>query len=240
MGFFFAVFYQPIFNLLVFLYNTVALRDMGLAIIGLTLIVRLILYPLSKQSIKSQKSLQSIQPEIEAIKEKYQDDKEKMGPELMALYKEKKINPFGSCLPLLVQLPFFIAIYQVFFNELKTGAVFNPSGLYPFIQNPETLNTIAFGFFDLTQKSLVLAILAGAAQFWQSKMMMTKSSGTAGAITNQMMYMMPIITIVIGATFPAGLTFYWLLTTLFSIAQQYLVVGFKKKKPAIEVIDRKN
>lgn len=240
MGFFFTVFYQPIFNLLVFLYNTIAFRDMGLAIIGLTLVVRLILYPLSKQSIKSQKALQGIQPEIEAIKEKYKNDQEKMGPELMALYKERKINPFGSCLPLLVQLPFFIAIYRVFFNELKAGAVFDPTALYPFVHNPETLNVLAFGFFDLTQKSLILAILAGAAQFWQSKMMMTKSSGTAGAITNQMMYMMPIITIVIGATFPAGLTFYWLLTTLFSVAQQYLVVGFKKKKPAIEVIDRKN
>lgn len=239
MGFFFTVFYQPIFNLLVFLYNTIAWQDLGLAIIILTLIVRLILYPLSKQSIKSQKALQSIQPEIEAIKEKYKDDKEKMGPELMALYKDKKINPFGSCLPLLVQLPFFIAIYQVFFNELKTGAVFDASGLYPFVANPENLNIIAFGFFDLTQKSLWLAVLAGAAQFWQGKMMMTKASGTAGAISNQMMYMMPIITILIGASFPAGLTFYWLLTTLFSVAQQYLVIGFKKKKPAIEVVDRK-
>ena len=119
MNIFFTIFYQPIFNLLVFLYNTISWQDLGVAIVFLTIIVRLILYPLSKQAIKSQKSLQTIQPEIEAIKEKYKDEKEKMGPEIMALYKEKKINPFGSCLPMLVQLPFLFAIYRVFFNELK-------------------------------------------------------------------------------------------------------------------------
>ena len=111
MNIFFTIFYQPIFNLLVFLYNTISWQDLGVAIVFLTIIVRLILYPLSKQAIKSQKSLQTIQPEIEAIKEKYKDEKEKMGPEIMALYKEKKINPFGSCLPMLVQLPFLFAIY---------------------------------------------------------------------------------------------------------------------------------
>src|SRR3989339_48804 len=193
MGFFFAVFYQPIFNLLVFLYNTVALRDMGLAIIGLTLIVRLILYPLSKQSIKSQKSLQSIQPEIERIKEKYKDDKEKMGPELMALYKEKKVNPFSTCLPLLIQLPFLFAIYQVFFNGLtKDDAT---SALYSFIPNPGILNPLAFGFFDLSEKSILVAILAGLAQYWQSKMLMgkNKQGGMAGAMSNQMLYIMPIV-----------------------------------------------
>lgn len=239
MGFFFTVFYQPIFNLLVFLYDSIAFRDIGLAIILITLIIRLILYPLSKKAIKSQRDLQSIQGEIESIKEKYKDDKEKMGPELMALYKEKKINPFGSCLPLIVQLPFLIAMYQVFFNELKDGATFDAGSLYPFVSNPEFLNPIAFGFIDFSEKSLILAVLAGAAQFWQSKMMMnkTKSNNPTTAITNQMMYFMPIITVVIGASFPAGLTFYWLLTTLFSVAQQYIVLGFKKDK--IEIVETK-
>lgn len=239
MGFFFTVFYQPIFNLLVFLYNTIAFRDIGLAIIFITLIVRLILYPLSKKAIRSQKDLQNIQPELEAIKEKYKDNKEKMGPEIMALYKEKKINPFGSCLPLLVQLPFLIAIYRVFFDELKDGATLNTQALYPFVANPISLDPIAFGFFNFADKSLVLAVLAGLAQFWQSKMMMTKakSNNPAAAITNQMMYMMPVITVVIGASFPAGLTFYWLLTTLFSVAQQYIVLGVKKNK--VEIVETK-
>lgn len=226
------IFYQPIFNLLVFLYNIIPGHDLGLAIILLTLIIRLILYPLSQSSIKSQRALQVIQPEIEAIKEKYKDNKEKMGPELMALYKEKKINPFASCLPMLVQLPFLFAIYQVFYNGLtKEGSL---SALYSFVSNPGSLNTIAFGFFDLAGKNLVLAILAGLAQFWQSKMLLgAAGSGNSGGMTaimnKQMIYFMPIITIFIGASLPAGLTMYWLFTTLFSILQQYLVLSKKQK-----------
>ena len=242
MNIFFTIFYQPIFNLLVFLYNTISWQDLGVAIVFLTIIVRLILYPLSKQAIKSQKSLQTIQPEIEAIKEKYKDEKEKMGPEIMALYKEKKINPFGSCLPMLVQLPFLFAIYRVFFNELKEGAIFDSASLYSFVANPMTLEPIAFGFLNLADKSIPLAVLAGGAQFWQSKMMMSKSKSknAASAMQKQMTYFLPIITILIGSRFPAGLTLYWLLTTLFSIFQQYMVLGFKKKKKnEVEVVDTK-
>lgn len=233
MNIFFTLFYQPIFNLLVWLYNIIPGQDLGWAIILLTLIIRLILYPLSQKSIRSQKDLSSIQPEIEAIKEKFKDEKDKMGPALMALYKEKKINPFASCLPLLIQLPFLFAIYRVFFDGLTSDSAMG--ALYGFVSNPGHLDTMAFGFFDLAHKSWVLAILAGLTQFWQSKMMMARRQ-PAGASTNpltamsqQMLYFMPIITIVIGSRFPAGLTFYWLLTTLFTIAQQYIVLGKKQK-----------
>ena len=229
MNIFFVIFYQPIFNLLVWLYNTLPGHDLGLAIIILTLIIRLILYIPSKKSIKAQKELASIQPDIEKLKEKHKGDQEKLGPELMALYKEKKINPFASCLPLLIQLPFLFAIYRVFYNGLTDVNSLN--ALYSFVVNPGPLNVLAFGFLNLASKSWILVILAGAGQFWQSKMMMNKkqSSGLSGAVNSQMLYIMPIITIVIGGQFPAGLTFYWLLTTLFSIAQQYIVLRPKKK-----------
>jgi YidC/Oxa1 family membrane protein insertase len=226
---FYTIFYQPIYNLLIFLYNLVPGKDLGVAIILITLIIRVILYPFSKKAIKSQKELQSIQPEIESIKEKYKDDKEKMAPELMALYKQRKINPFSSCLPTLIQLPFLIALYQVFLNGLTKD---NSNGaLYTFIQNPGQLNIIAFGFVNLADKNWVIAILAGLAQFWQSKMLMgkTKQTGMTQIMTNQMIYFMPIFTIIIGGNLPAGLTLYWLFTTIFSIIQQYMVLGFKKK-----------
>lgn len=229
---FYTIFYQPIYNLLIFLYNFVPGRDLGVAIILITLIIRLVLYPFSRSAIRSQKDLQSIQPEIEALKEKYKDDKEKMAPELMALYKEKKINPFASCLPTLIQLPFLIALYQVFLNGITKE---NSSGaLYSFVQNPGQLNIVAFGFIDLAQKNWVLAIMAGLAQYWQSKMLLGKSknSGMTQIMNNQMLYFMPVFTIIIGGNLPAGLTFYWLFTTLFSILQQYMVLGFKKKKTA--------
>lgn len=226
---FYTIFYQPIYNLLIFLYNLVPGHDLGVAIILITLIIRLVLYPFSQKAIKSQKELQTIQPEIEKIKEKYKDDKEKMAPELMALYKERKINPFSSCLPTLIQLPFLIALYQVFLNGLTKD---NSNGaLYSFVQNPGQLNIIAFGFINLASKNWIIAILAGVAQFWQSKMLMGKSqqTGMSKMMTNQMIYFMPIFTIVIGGNLPAGLTLYWLFTTLFSILQQYMVLGFKKK-----------
>ena len=238
MNIFFVIFYQPIFNLLVYLYNIIPTHDLGIAIVILTFIIRLVLYPLSKKSIKSQREMQSIQPEIERIKEKYKGDKEKMGPELMALYKEKKINPFSSCLPLLIQLPFLFAVYRVFFNGLtKEGAM---EALYSFVSNPGVLNPIGFGFLHLEEKSIILAVLAGAAQYWQSKMLMSKKQGSGGmgAMNKQMLYIMPIITILIGSRFPAGLTLYWLLTTLFSVAQQYIVLGFKDKKTTVEVVDK--
>jgi len=237
--FFQTIFYQPILNLLVFLYNTFG--DLGLAIIFLTLIVKLILFPLSKKSIKSQKSLQELQPKIDELKKKHKDDKQAQSVALMALYKENKVNPFSSCLPLIIQLPFFFAIFRVF----KDGFAQNHLDLlYPFINNPEIINTVTLNFFDLSEKNVILAILAGLAQFWQGKMIQVKKPEikTEGAkdenmlsvMNKQMLYVMPAVTVFIGLSFPAGLTLYWFLTTLFTVAQQKIV--FSKKKSSIKVL----
>jgi len=240
MEIFTTIFYQPIFNLLVYIYNVIPGHDLGVAIIIITLIVKIILYIPSKQSIKSQRELATLQPEIEALKEKHKEDKDKMGPELMALYKKKGVNPFSSCLPMLIQLPFLFAIYRVFFNGLTNEHAMD--SLYSFVANPGVLNPIAFGFLDLAEKNIWLALLAGAGQFWQSKMLMAKkkpgtSGGMMGGMSAQMTYIMPIFTVFIGSRFPAGLTFYWFLSTIFSVAQQYMVLGFRKKKDPVEVID---
>lgn len=238
-GLFQSLFYQPILNLLVFLYNIFG--DLGLAIVFLTVIIKLILLPLSKKSIKSQKAMQEIQPKINELKEKFKNDKQGMSLALMALYKENKVNPFSSCLPLLIQLPFFIAIFKVFRDGFAQNHL---DLLYSFIKNPGTIDTITFGFFDLAVKSVVLAFLAGIAQFWQAKMMSAKKSEvkTTGAkdenmlaiMNKQMLYVMPIVTVVIGLSFPAGLTLYWFLTTLFTALQQKLV--FNKKSESKENI----
>jgi YidC/Oxa1 family membrane protein insertase len=220
--------YKPIFNLLVFLYNVIPGGDLGVIIILLTLIIKLILYPLNRRAIISQKALQNIQPQIEDLKEKYKDDREKLGTAMMEMYKKEKINPFSSCLPLLIQLPILIAVYQVFMHGLS-GQSFEL--LYPGVANPGTLNTLAFGFLDLTKRSIPLAVLAGAAQFWQSKMLMSKreKAGSMSSMMNkQMLYMMPAMTVFIGSSFPAGLALYWLAMTLFSVLQQLWM--FKKKE----------
>ena len=223
--------YQPIFNLLVWLYNIIPGNNIGIAIILLTIIVRLIFFPLSKKSIISQKSLQDLQPKIEKIKEKYKDNKEEMAKATMQLYKDHKINPASSCLPMLIQLPFLIALYQVF----RSLSHINFDLLYPFISNPGTINTISFGI-DLSQTQWVLAVLAAVAQFWQAKMLQTKkptvkSDGAkdeamASIMSKQMMYIMPLFTLYIGMKFPGGLTLYWFVTTLLTALQQLVVFKY--------------
>ncbi len=228
------IFYQPILNLLIFLYNTVSFQDLGIAIILLTIIIKLILWPLGQKSIKSQKELQDLQPKIEELKKKYADDKVGLSQATMALYKESHINPFSSCLPLLIQFPFLIAVYQVFRDGLNNKLDL----VYSFIPKPEMINGLSFGFLDLSKPNIYLAILAGLAQFWQAKMMMTKKAeiktdgskdeNMAAIMNKQMLYFMPAITIFIGISLPGGLTFYWFVLTFLTAIQQIFV--FKKKK----------
>jgi len=224
------ILYEPIYNLLVFFYNIVPGHDLGIAIILFTILIKIILSPFFVQSIKAQRSMQAIQPKLDELKEKFKNDKEKLGPAIMELYKKEKVSPFSSCLPLIIQMPILIAIFQVF--RLGLGEI-NSEILYPFIYNPGTLQPIAFGFIDLTQSSIWLAVLAGAAQFWQSKMMLSQKknqpapkSALAASMGKQMMYFMPVVTVFIGSSLPGGLTFYWFLTTLLGAVQQKFV--FKK------------
>ncbi|MFH1583239.1 MAG: YidC/Oxa1 family membrane protein insertase [Candidatus Falkowbacteria bacterium] len=233
--FFTAIFYQPILNLLVFLYNVVPGHDIGLAIIIMTAVIKLILLPLSKQSIKSQRALQELQPKIDEIKKKYADKKEEQGKAMMELYKQEKVNPFSSCLPLLIQLPFLWAVFMVFRAGLSGKSL---DLVYPFIYQPEFINTMSLGFIDLAKRNVVLAVLAGLAQFWQAKMMTTKrpeikSEGAKDEnmmviMNKQMLYMMPALTVFIGLSFPGGLALYWLVTTLLTALQQLYL--FKKKE----------
>ncbi len=243
------IFFEPVLNLLVLLYSTVSFNDLGVAIILLTIVIKAILLPLSQKSIKVQRSMQEIQPEIEEIKNKYKDNKEEQGRALMRLYKEKKVNPFSSCLPLLIQLPFLIAVFQVF----RSGIDKNLDLVYPFLANfqPETINYIAFGFLDLEKPNIVLAVLAGAAQFWQAKMMMNikkktkdtnneedvkKPTGMAEMMSKQMLYFMPILTVIIGSQLPGGLTLYWLVVTILTAIQQlYVFKKINKEKEIIKV-----
>lgn len=236
-GIFETILYQPIYNLLVFFYNIIPGHDIALAIIALTVVIKLILWPFSQKSLKSQKALQTIQPKIEELKKKYKDNKEKMSQEMMRLYKEEKVNPFSSCLPLLIQFPFLIAVFRVFKTGLTSDDSLNL--LYSFIHNPGTINHLSFGLVDLSQPNFWLALVAGIAQFWQAKMMITKKPAISGAgskdenmmaaMNKQMVYFMPIITVVIGMSLPSGLMLYWLTTTFLMVLQQYLL--FNKKEP---------
>lgn len=233
------IFYQPILNLLIFLYNTVSFHDFGIAIILMTVIIKLVFWPLGRQAIRSQKALQDLQPKLDELKKKYADDKVALSRATMDLYKENKVNPFSSCLPLLIQLPFLFAVYRVF----QDGITNKLNLVYSFVYKPETINTISFGFFDLSKRSIALAVLAGLAQFWQAKMLITKKPTikTAGsqdesmaAIMNkQMLYFMPAITVFIGFSLPGGLTLYWFVITILTVLQQALTLRHHKKEGVV-------
>lgn len=250
--FFYTVLYEPLFNFLIWLYDVIPGDDLGVAIIILTLIIKLALFWPALKALRSQKALQEIQPKIEELRKKYADDKEELGKQIMAFYKENKVNPFSSCLPLLVQLPVLWALFRVFFGGLETdpttGLLMAEQlehlyGPLRDIYASTPVNTTSFGFLDLsaskTTAGLVLAGLAGLFQFLQTKMLSAKrapvkSKGAqdenmAAALNKQMLYVMPIITVWFGYTFPAGVTLYWLFSTMFTWGQQLIFLKEKKK-----------
>lgn len=234
MQLFNTILFQPLFNLLVFIYTLIP--DLGVDIILLTVFIKLILYPLYTLQLTSQKKLQDLQPIIDELKLKYKDNKEAQARELMKLYKNNKVNPFSSCLPLLIQLPILIAIYSVFRSGLQDQ---NFELLYSFVRNPEHINPFFLGLIDLSKNNVILAILAAIAQFFQTKMFIrtrpsvknegSKDEDTLAIMNKQMLYMMPLITIIMGAQLPGGLTLYWLVTTVLMLLQQVFFL-YKSKK----------
>lgn len=204
-----------------------ALNDFGLAIIIATVIIRLILSPLSLKSLKSQKALQELQPRLKEIQEKYKNDRQAQSQAVMQLYKEYNINPFSGCLPILIQLPILFALYRVSISGFSPDSL---SVLYPLVENPGTINKFFLGFIDLTRRNIPLVFLAGIFQFIQSKMTVKKTpkSGIGktefqDVMNKQILYFFPILTILVAWNFPAGLPLYWVATTVFSIIEQFVI-----------------
>lgn len=217
------ILFRPLFNVTVFLYNILPGNDFGLAIVVLTVIIKLIFFPLASKSIKSQKKLSQLNPQIQQIKEKYKDNPKAQSEATLVLYRESGINPIAGCLPLLIQIPILIGLYQAFIAGVKPESL---SLLYSFIKNPEIINKISFGFIDITSKMPILALISGGFQFIQARSsarQMQVAGGTTKemkALNTQMLYFFPVMIVIIGWNLPAGLVIYWLATTLFSIAEQ--------------------
>ncbi len=234
------IIYRPLLNLLIFFYNIIPGHDIGAVIIVVTILIRLALAPSFHRSLKSQKAMNDLQPKLNEIREKFKEDKEGQAKAMMQLYKDYKINPFSSCLPLLIQLPILIGLYQVFRIALAGRSI---SGLYSFVKAPLSINPKFLGLVDLSKigwsasgyywPAIILGILAGLAQFWQSKLMMPKTSQqqdvTMKAMSLQTTYILPLLSMIIAVRLPAGLPLYWVVTTLFAVGQQYYIL--RKKQP---------
>ncbi|HOF79594.1 MAG TPA: YidC/Oxa1 family membrane protein insertase [bacterium] len=227
------IFYQPVLNLLVFFYNILPGHDIGLVIVALTVAIKLILWPLSQRALKSQQVISQLQPKIKEIQNKYKDNKEEQGRAMMALYREAKVNPTSSCLPLLIQLPFLWAVFRVFRDGLSNKSL---ALVYPFISRPELLQTTSFGIIDLSKPNIFLAILTGLAQYFQAKTATRQTPPAAGGqaeelssiMNKQMLYFMPVMTVAICWRLPSGLSLYWFLSSILTILQQ--IYWFKKHK----------
>jgi YidC/Oxa1 family membrane protein insertase len=224
--------YRPMYNALIFLIDVAPQKSLGIAIILLTLIIRLILFLPSQKALKAQKRMAEIQPKLNAIKEKYKDNQQKMAEETMKIWKENKVNPMGSCLPLIIQFPILIALFYVIQDGLNPDKA---TLLYSFLNTFDFTNiqTIFLNILPLTAKNIiVLPLIIGGLQFIQLKLTMVKNKtekkkgaamDQAQSVQNMMLYFMPVMIAVFTASLPAGVGLYWGTSTLFGIAQQIYV-----------------
>lgn len=221
--------YQPILNLLLWLYQTTG-QNLGLAIILLTLVVRGILIPFTLPQLKSAKKMAALKPELDALKKKYGHDAKLFQQKQVELYKTHNVNPAAGCLPFIAQFVVLIALYQVFMSTLGGNGMGDINSL--------------FLLWDLKSKdtTFILPVLAGILQFITSLAILPavenepeKRPGTveqkqdvaemATTMQQQMVFMMPIMTIIFSLQFPSGLALYWVITTAFSLVQQLVVSG---------------
>lgn len=242
------IFYEPLLNLLMWLYHVIPFNDFGVSIIVLTILIKALLFYPSLKQMRAQRSLQDAQPAIDEIKKKYADNKEELGKQIMEYYKNNKVNPFSSCLPLLIQLPILFALFEVFNAGIRTtdagllqpGQIEHLYGSLRDVYATAQINHLFLGFVDLAKPhNIVFAVLAGIMQFLQAKMLSTKkapirSSGSAdedltASLNKQMLYIFPVMTVIFGYQFPAGMALYWLVSTFLTWFQQLIFLRHHNK-----------
>jgi len=235
MSFFYSLYnealYRPLFNALVGIYQALPVQDLGLAIIILTVAIRLVLTPILWKGQKAQKTMALLQPEIKRIQEKFKSDREAQGKALMELYATNKINPLSGCLLALVQLPILIALFHVFQRGLDPAQL---QFLYSFIPGPGVINPVSLGILDLSKGNIYLGVIAAVSQFLQMKLSLPsgvpKQGGKdfASIMQKQSLYIFPVVILVWSYTLPSALTLYWTAINLFGIVQEIIVKKFAK------------
>ena len=238
------LFFNPIYNSLVFLIANFSWIDMGMAVIIITIVIKSMLLPLTKKSIKIQIKTKQLEPELRKIKEEYKDNKEEQAKQIMDLYKKNDLNPLSGFLVLLIQLPVIFALYFVF---LRGGFPdINTEILYSFIKIPEQVNMYFLGLISMIDKNIFLALLAGISQYIQVQLMLPKleakgknhkktfQDDLARSMNTQMKFIMPIIVFFISYSLPAAIALYWITSNIFMIFQEIFVK--RKMETKIELI----
>ncbi len=234
--FFKPVFYVPLYNSLAFLLQHIPYADLGIAVIILTIVVKLIIFPLNIKGIQTQVKLKLLEPELAAIKEKYKD-KQEQAKQTMLFYQKNKINPFGSILPILVQLPVVLSLYYIF---SRSGLPkIDPNLLYSFIHIPDVVNVHFLGLINIAQKSILLAVIVAITQIIQvhfSVPAVKKPKGEptfkddlARSMNLQMRFVLPLITAYIAYITSGAVALYLITSNLFAIGQEIYVRKHLKK-----------
>jgi len=220
-GLFNSYVYEPLLSVLLFIYNSVAFSDLGVAIILLTVLIRVVLFPLFYKGAKDQAIMQKLQPHIKKLQIDHKDDKERQAKELLDLYKKYSFNPFFGIFSVLIQLPIFFALFKLFGSELG---------------NLGLASTMMFGVINLGTKGVVLPAIAAGLQYIQGKLSlpMVKAEGKENSFASMaktMIYIGPILTVLIFSNLPSALSVYWIISSLFAIGQQIYI---NKKLPKLE------
>jgi len=203
----------------------------GVAIIIFTILVKLALYPLTRAQTKSMKEMQQVQPKIKEIQEKYKDNQQLMQEKVMQIYKEHKINPAAGCLPIVIQFPILIGLFNalrepakyVFKSEAAYKAIDTSFAWLPSLSDPDV---IMLGGMEIPW---ILPILAAITTYLATAMMNSKQpAGKKDPTQMMMLYLFPLMILWWGKSFPAGLTLYWVISNIFQIAQQYVIMKPEK------------
>lgn len=237
------VIFDPLYNALIFLFDAVPWIDAGIAVILFTIIVRLILFPLSKKSIVTQVRMKEIEPELNRLKETV-TDKQQQALKVMELYKSKGVNPFSSFFLLFLQLPIIYALYHIFVTSglPNISEVWTYPSLYADVASIH-INMNFLGFFDLTQKSIFFSVLAAIAQYFQLRFSLASNPpantsnnpmNAAQDMMKNMKYVFPVIVFIISYQISAVVAIYWTISSLFTLGQELVVRRHLKKHEPIE------
>lgn len=238
------VLFEPLYNALIGLIDIIPGGDVGFAVIALTIIVKLILFPLSKSAVRTQLKMRDLQKPLEDIKEKYKDNREAMGRAMLDLYRENKLNPFSGFLLILIQIPVILALYWVI---LKGGLpAINESILYSFIPAPTEINMEFLNIFHISEaKSIVLALLAAVSQHFQARFSFPKQEPKPKSekpsfqedlmrgMGVQVKWVLPIFVFFISYSLASVVALYWVVSNLFAIGQE-LYIRKTIRRPAEE------
>ena len=223
-------FYNPLYNALILIINHIPGGDIGLATVILTCLVKIVLFPISKNATKTQLKMKAFEPELAKIKEEYGQNREEFAKKTLEFYKKNELNPFASFFLILIQLPIIIALAWIFYRGGLPKV--DTSILYSFVAVPTVLHTMFLGVIDVANRSFLLSVLAGLAQFIQIQLSLPKlkprdpnkqnsfSDDLAHSMNMQMKYVMPIFMFIVSFSVSGAVALYWITGSVFTIGQE--------------------